>query len=193
MYQGNSARPLGLAVMTLVTMLIAAGFAAPAHAGVIDDYARYQPQRNCTHHDKPGAVALATWLTTRGGGWGAINRPCSGGVSEHSEGRAFDWVVSARDPAGRRLVDDTLAELFAPDAEGNPHALAREMGIMYIIWDDQMFASYDAFEPKRYKSSSCRKLRKCSQTLRHRDHVHFSLSRAGGRGRTSYWVAALAG
>ncbi|WP_248580317.1 hypothetical protein [Nocardioides sp. InS609-2] len=193
MHQGKFSRALSAAVMALVTVLLSTGLAAPAHAGLIDDYARYQPQRNCAHHDKPGAVALATWLTAHGGGWGAISRPCGGGVSEHAEGRAFDWVLSAENPADVALVDATLVELFAPDLEGNPHALAREMGIMYIIWNDRMYASYDAFEPKRYQSSSCRKRRLCSPTLRHRDHVHFSLSRQGGRGLTSFYLTAPAG
>ncbi len=193
MHQGKISRALSIAVTTSVTMLLTVGLVAPAHAGLIEDYARYQPQRNCAHQDKPGAVALATWLTARGGGWGAISRPCSGSVSEHSEGRAFDWVVSAKNPADVALVEATLAELFAPDADGNPHALAREMGIMYIIWNDRMYASYDAFVPKRYRSSSCRKLRKCSQTLRHRDHVHLSLSRQGGRALTSFYLSPAAG
>ncbi|WP_426242407.1 hypothetical protein [Nocardioides sp. LHG3406-4] len=187
MHQGKITRALSIAVTALVTTLLS-GLATPAHAGVIDDYARYQPQRNCSHHDKPGAVALATWLTAHGGGWGAISRPCSGGVSEHSEGRAFDWVLSASNPADVALADAILGALLAPDAEGNPHALAREMGIMYIIWNDRMYASYDAFEPKRYKSSSCRKVRTCSDTLRHRDHMHFSLSRQGGKARTSWYL-----
>jgi hypothetical protein len=184
------ARPGGLAlvVTALVTAVLACGLATPASARVVDDYAGYQPQRNCARVDKPGAVALATWLTARGGGWGSIHRPCSGGVSEHSEGRAFDWMLDAGDPAELALADATLAELLAPDADGDPHALAREMGIMYVIWNDRMYASYDQFVAKRYKSSSCRRLRTCSDTLRHRDHVHFSLSRRGGRALTSWYL-----
>ena len=182
------ARPKELVVTAVVAVLLVSGSFAPAQAVVVDDYAGYQPQRSCSRVDKPGAVALATWLTARGGGWGAIHRPCGGGVSEHSEGRAFDWLLDADDPAELALADATLAELFAPDADGDPHALAREMGIMYIIWNDRMYASYDHFVPKRYKSSSCRKLRTCSKTLRHRDHVHVSLSRRGGRGLTSWYL-----
>ncbi|WP_295659402.1 hypothetical protein [uncultured Nocardioides sp.] len=187
------ARPKGLVVSAVVAVLLAAGSPAPAPAMVVDDYAGYQPQRNCARADKPGAVALATWLTARGGGWGAIARPCGGGVSEHSEGRAFDWMLDAGDPAERALADATLAELFAPDADGDPHALAREMGIMYIIWNDRMYASYDHFVAKRYRSSSCRRLRTCSVTLRHRDHVHVSLSRRGGRARTSWYLTRPGG
>ena len=193
MHQGKFSRALSIAVMTFVTMLLGTALAAPAHAGLIDDYARYQPQRNCAHHDKPGAVALATWLTARGGGWGAISRPCSGGTSEHAEGRAFDWVLSAKNPADVALVDATLAELFAPDLEGNPHALAREMGIMYIIWNDRCTRRTTPSWPSATRARRAASSRKCSPTLRHRDHVHFSLSRQGGRALTSFYLTAPAG
>jgi len=84
----------------------------------------------------------------------------------------------------RRLLTDA----FATDAEGNPQALARRMGIMYVIWSDRFYPAYDEFEQQGYLSSSCRNKKKCSKTLRHRDHMHISLSRAGGRGLTSFYV-----
>ena len=39
-----------------------------------------------------------------------------------------------------------------------------------------------------YRSSSCKKLAGCSKTLRHRDHMHISLTRAGGT-RPDHWYA----
>jgi hypothetical protein len=63
------------------------------------------------------------------------------------------------------------------------------MGVMYVIWNDHIYASYDTFAPRDYRSSSCPRLRTCSATLRHRNHVHISLSRAGGRGDTSWYAA----
>jgi hypothetical protein len=61
------------------------------------------------------------------------------------------------------------------------------MGIMYVIWNDHMWASYDTFDRKGYRNASCASVAACSGTLRHRDHVHISLSRAGGRGDTSWY------
>ena len=87
------------------------------------------------------------------------------------------------------LAAALLDEILAPDDTGEPHALARRMGIMYVIWDDRMYAAYDGFEPKRYLSSVCRTRRTCSPTLRHRDHLHVSLTRKGARGRTSWYLA----
>jgi len=89
----------------------------------------------------------------------------------------------------RGEVDRFLARLFASDRDGNAHALARRMGIMYVIWNDHLYASYNTFVQRDYRSSSCPRLRSCSATLRHRNHVHISLSKAGGRGDTSWYAA----
>ena len=44
-----------------------------------------------------GTQALGRWVVkTYGGGYGRISEPCKGGsVSEHKEGRAFDWSLNA--------------------------------------------------------------------------------------------------
>ncbi len=159
----------------------------------IEPYAGYQPQTTCRQTPKPGVLMLADWLVARGGGYGTISRACSSSsTSEHQESRAFDWILDARDPVDQALATALLDEVFAPDDTGQPHALARRMGIMYIIWDDTMYASYDDFEAKRYLSSSCRTRRSCSPTLRHRDHLHISLTRKGARGKTSWYAAQAA-
>ena len=158
----------------------------------MEPYAGYQPQTTCKRTPKPGVLMLADWLVARGGGYGPISRACAGSsTSEHKESRAFDWLLDATDPADAALAAALLDEVLAPDDTGQPHALARRMGIMYIIWDDTMYASYDGFVAKRYLSSGCRTRRTCSPTLRHRDHLHVSLTRKGARGRTSWYAAQV--
>jgi hypothetical protein len=159
----------------------------------VEDYATYDPQSTCTKKPRAGTVALGEWLvTTYGGGGGAVNRPCSGsGASEHKDGRAIDWTLDADNPTDRKIAKAFLAAALAPDAEGNPAALARRMGIMYVIWSDHFYPAYDGFQAENYLSSSCRSKRKCSKTLRHRDHVHISLSKAGAKGLTSFYVDLL--
>ena len=156
----------------------------------LEPYAGYQPQSTCRRTPKPGVLLLADWLVARGGGYGPISRSCAGSsTSEHKESRAFDWLLDATNPADQAVAAALLDELLAPDDTGATHALARRMGIMYIIWDDRMYASYDGFAEKRYLSSGCRSRRTCSATLRHRDHMHISLTRQGARGRTSWYLA----
>ncbi len=156
----------------------------------VEDYATYDPQTACTKTPRAGTVALGQWLVaTYGGAGGAVNRPCSGaGTSEHKDGRAVDWTLDATVPADRARAKAFLAAAFATDAAGNPAALARRMGIMYVIWNDRFYAAYDQFQPEAYLSSSCRSKRRCSKTLRHRDHLHVSLSKAGAKGLTSFYV-----
>ncbi len=156
----------------------------------LEPYAGYQPQTTCKQKPKPGVLMLADWLVARGGGYGAITRSCAGSsTSEHKESRAFDWLLDATSETDQALAAALLDELFAPDDTGEPSALARRMGVMYVIWDDHMYASYDAFVAKRYLSSSCRNRRTCSPTLRHRDHLHISLTRQGAKGLTSWYLA----
>lgn len=161
----------------------------------LEPFAPYQPQTTCTKRPKPGTVALGSWLVaTYGGSGGAVNRACSrASTSEHQDGRAIDWTLSAADPADRARAQAFLDAAFAPDASGEPAALARRMGLMYVIWADRMYAAWNGFAPEPYLSSSCRSKRKCSVTLRHRDHVHLSLSRPGARGQTSFYLALGAG
>jgi hypothetical protein len=72
-----------------------------------------------------------------------------------------------------------LARLLATDADGNAHALARRMGIMYVIWDGAIWSSYHPDVGWRpYRGPDL-----------HTEHVHLSLSWEGGLGQTSFWRA----
>jgi hypothetical protein len=146
----------------------------------IEGYARYEGQSTCDPTPKPGTIALRNLLLSRYPNTVSfgISRACDiGGRSEHKEGRAFDWGANVNNPAQRASVENLLAALLATDSYGHHHALARRMGVMYVIWNQQMWASYKAdagWQP--YSGDSP-----------HTDHVHISLSRAGARAETSYY------
>lgn len=185
---------LGLLVAALLLPLIPLA-AAPsvlptAAAGPhVEDYASYQPATKCRPDAKPGTEELGRWLVKRfGGSFGGISRACGGSISEHTEGRAFDWTVNASTRTGRKTAQQFLRRAFRTNRAGETDALARRMGIMYVIWDDQMYSAWRGFEPVPYLSSSCKKVKRCSQTLRHRDHVHISLTRQAARGKTSWYL-----
>jgi hypothetical protein len=140
-------------------------------------------------------VALGRYLVrTYGGRFGRIGESCRGGsVSEHKEGRAFDWMVGSRKKKKRGRAAEFLRAAFATGPSGQPAELARRMGIMYVIYDDHIYASYDHFAPRPYRNEGCASLRKCSATLRHQDHVHVSLTRAGAAASTSWYVGRVPG
>ena len=151
----------------------------------IEGYAAYEPQRTCDASAKPGTVALRNLLLN--GNPGSRNlgivRGCGiGGRSEHKEGRAFDWGVSVSRPAEKAAADSFVAQLLATDSYGNPHALARRMGVMYMIWNRQIWTAYRADAGWRPYSG----------VSPHTDHIHISLSWAGAQGRTSYWSGQVA-
>lgn len=185
------------AVVVLAGLLGVAVASASTPAGQlpVEPYAAYQPQTGCSPKPKAGTTYLGQWLVrTYGGGFGGIGRACRGrSVSEHKEGRAFDWTLDVRDPADRQRAERFLEEVFATGPSGQPAELARRMGIMYVIWNDRMYAAYRGFRTTRYVSSACRSKPKCSKTLRHRDHVHISLTRAGAKARTSWYVGRVSG
>jgi hypothetical protein len=176
----------------MMTCLLLLGSAQAADTPV-EPYASYQPQKACAPKAKPGTQALGRWVVKSfGGGYGRISGSCRGrSVSEHKEGRAFDWSLNAARAADRTRAQRFLRKILAVGPSGERAELARRMGVMYVIWNDRIWASYDQFRVRAYKSSGCKKLSKCSRTLRHRDHVHISLTRAGGLGRTSWYAGRV--
>lgn len=58
---------------------------------------------------------------------------------------------------------------------------------MYLIYNDTIWSSYYDFRPRPYLHAGCKKRKKCSKTLRHRDHVHISLGYAGAAAQTSWY------
>ena len=146
----------------------------------LEPLASYEPQTTCDPAAKPGVLGfrdllLNTFPGTRNYG---IGRACElPGLSEHKEGRGFDWGVEADDPAERLAVETMIGWLFAPDSNGEPYAMARRLGVMYVIWDNHIWASYLADQGWRpYVGDSD-----------HTDHVHLSFNWAGALGRSSFW------
>ncbi len=153
--------------------------AVPGFGPPIDPLASYDGQSTCDPSPKRGTIALASLLEATYPSTGSlgIGRECGiGGRSEHKEGRAYDWAVSASIPAQASMAQDFLSWLLRPDAYGNDNAMARRLGIMYMIHDRKIWKAYAAdlgWQP--YDGPNP-----------HIGHVHFSLSRDGGSAATSW-------
>jgi hypothetical protein len=180
----------GTALATLVALVAALLGPATASAAPIEDYADYDGQETCADEVLPGTDFLLRWLTRQypGTRYTSTLRACTSGTSEHKDGRALDWGADVTDPEEQAQVDAFLERVFATDKRGNEHALARRMGIMYLIWNDHIYSAYNGFEKRDYTSRYCNPdWSKCSKTTRHRDHVHISLSRSGAAAQTSFY------
>ena len=195
MYAVRSTSLLTTTAVLLIAMLHGAGAQRADALGVsplVDAPSSYDAQTTCTSRPQPGTVALSRYLlrsypVTRSMG---LMRACSQGAhSEHKDGRAFDWGADVAHAATKKAAYDFIKRVLATDADGNAHALARRMGIMYIIYDDTIWASYRDFAPRSYLNDACTSRAKCSRTLRHLDHVHISLGLAGAAAQTSWYRA----
>jgi hypothetical protein len=164
---------------------LAAPPVTPQFAAPVDPYAKYEGQSTCRTVPTPGVVALQEAVTAAYPefGKGYFMRACSsGGSSEHKDGRAWDWPVHADVPKQKAAADELLAWLTEPDEDGTPHARARRLGIMYIIWNKQVFKGYGSAPGwSAYTGPNP-----------HTDHVHFSLGWLGARQSTSWWLRTSA-
>lgn len=184
------ARALGVITIPALTVPLAAAGADAATVpkpptkslpSALDVAPPYQAQRLCDPTAKPGVLSFANLMVGHyktGVAAAGISRNCNSGVTEHSEGRAWDWMLSVNNKDQKAIADSVTAWLSAPDAQGRPGAMARRFGIMYIIWNKKMWRAYD---PARgwaaYYGSSP-----------HTDHIHFSFTWDGAYGRTSWWT-----
>src|SRR4051795_6033640 len=176
------------AVLSLVAP--AAAFAVVPTApvklpGDIEVTAPYQPQTFCSPTVKPGTQALANTLTATYAGTAIVStvRPCGSDTSEHYDGRAIDWGVDHRNDSQRAKGNAFLHWLFATDAAGHDHAMARRLGVMYVIWNKQMWGAWSGkWEP--YTNCS-------GPTACHVDHMHISLDWSGAMKKTSFWTGVV--
>ena len=90
---------------------------------------------------------------------------------------ATGLAVTVTDPlSGLSAIDcGIFSGVLAPDEFGNKNAMARRLGVMYIIFNRKIWRAYDPGWGSY------------SGTNPHTDHIHISLSYDGSTGRTSYW------
>ena len=178
-----------LAVGAVVTTPGGAGAVAvpPTPSGLPAGVEALQPyvgQQGCDPVAKPGVRAfssmlLNTYRDTRSLG---IVRDCGiGGSSEHKEGRAFDWGVSAYNASHVAEVDAVKEWLLASNGTVRA-ARARRLGIMYMIWNRKIWKAYQID----------RGWQDYSGPSPHTDHVHFSFGWNGARQHTSWWTKVVA-
>lgn len=170
----------GVATPTAATA--SSGPSAPAPApDPIDGYQRYEGQKTCDPTVKPGAQYLLDMVIAHYGVGRRIpiTRACHvGGTSEHKEGRAIDWGVNVANPAEKAAADHFVQWLTAPGPDGKVGWNARRLGVMYVIWNQQIWNNTSASATwKPYTGASP-----------HTDHVHVSLGWGGAWQRASWWT-----
>ena len=155
----------------------------------------YDPATHCSAKPRPGMTRFVAWLedNAEGVSWGTYRCERWGkhSASLHAEGRAVDWHLDARVRRDRKAGEALIALLLAPDAAGNPQALARRMGVEEMIWDCGYWsAGSPAFSPYAVcVDKKGRRRKRVDPTAGHLDHLHIGLTRAGAAATTSFWKA----
>ena len=164
-----------------------------AYGATVDAPAGWERENTCSPTEKKGPRKLRKLLLkTYGPIASNIVRPCSSADSGHEEGRALDWMVNVRVPEQKVIAESFLAWVQAPDAFGNTAAIARRLGVSYLIWNNQTWRPRDGAWTD-YNGCSRLKMRwKKYDTSCHRNHVHISFSWDGALARTSFWSGLVA-
>ena len=92
-------------------------------------------------------------------------------ASEHKDGRAWDWMLNHANKADRRAAANFLGWITADNG-----AMAARLGIMYVIFNRKIWASYSPGW-RNYTGADP-----------HTSHIHISLSWNGARAHTSFWT-----
>jgi hypothetical protein len=175
--------PAGATLRAQSALAAAPTPATPVFGPAIEGYAPNDPQDQCIEKEQAGPVALRALLNQtydlhRAGN---ILRDCGqGDTSEHKEGRALDYMLNNNDASERAIANTVVDWMLATDGHGNKHAIARRMGLQYIIWNRQIWSSSRASEGWRNYTGD----------NPHTDHIHFSFGWPGARKETSWWTAA---
>ena len=191
---GRPSRALA-AVLVAVLGLLALS-AGPAHAAAavpatpdlgptIDAYQPWDPTEGttCKTVVQPGIVAIMDVIRRTYPAYTSFGtlRACSTtSPSGHQEGRALDWMVDSRVPAQKAAADAFIGWLLATDAYGNENAMARRLGVMYLIYDSWMWRAYDLTRHTAPAGDP------------HIDHIHLSLGWPGALAQTSFYTGGTA-
>ncbi len=170
-----------VAATSVATVLPASAAGLPPHpispkapAPNLDPLPSYVGQTSCDPQVLPGtkaSVQLVLGHYGRGRSLGIVRECGVGGRSEHKEGRAFDWGLNAYNSADK-AAGDSFAQ-WVSSGEG-----ARQLGVMYLIWNRRIWDSSEASQGWQPYSG----------VSPHTDHIHVSLSWAGALQRTSFWT-----
>jgi hypothetical protein len=162
----------------------------------IEPLGTYVEQDVCQPAARPGTLRLAKLLARTYRDYAATSYATGyacgtdGTRSEHYDGRAIDWMVDVHNTRQHAAARALIGWLLGTDAAGNRFAMARRLGVMYLIYDNRMWGAWDgrweeydncSHLPAPAYDNSC-----------HRTHMHISLTWNGAMGRTSYWTDRVA-
>lgn len=180
---------LALAAVAVAVAVVARPAPALALAQVdppLDPYQTYQDPTCLPFVEQPGVVAFRNMLIEHYGIGGGIFA-CSG--YEHGEGRALDWMVNHFDPVQDAMANELLDWLMATDAAGNPHAMARRLGIGNIIWNGRSIELW-SYNTEKIWDPYIPCVPGSPPGVCHTNHIHIAFSWAGALQQTTWFTTS---
>ncbi|HPJ18364.1 MAG TPA: hypothetical protein PK635_04470 [Actinomycetota bacterium] len=114
-------------------------------AGTVEGFAAYVPQSSCDPKWRKGIrkfrdLVMQRYPQTQD--WGSVRNCTDDGISEHLDGRAWDWHADVKDPKQFAAATDLINWLMAKGPDGKSAYWARRLGIMYIGYNKRIWGSY---------------------------------------------------
>ncbi|GAA5029382.1 hypothetical protein GCM10023258_25790 [Terrabacter aeriphilus] len=201
-------RAAGLVLSALASLAIVTA-APPAQAGgnapvpptptglpvAVEGLSPYVPATGCDLRTRAGSAKLGNLIRATYGATYGLARTCTSATSpssEHFDGRSVDTFFNVRNTTERANASALLTWMLKTDAAGNRYANARRLGVMYVIWNNQIWSSYRSAEGWRPYNGCATTTSTGYDTACHRNHIHISLSWEGALGRTSFWSKQVA-
>lgn len=201
--RGALAAALAIALVLGIPGSASAADRYPILDDPVDPYPSAAPAECSYGYTFPGVYAFRDILATSyGSRTASLARPCpatmTANSSYHARGLALDYRMNAFNATEVGYANRILQWLFEPNEAGDKHVRLRRLGIVEVIWADRLWTRFDTNATadintwRVYDSSGCVAGGGAPDTCAHRDHIHFSFSRAGGNMQTSWWSEALA-
>ncbi|MGA9279229.1 MAG: hypothetical protein WBV89_19940, partial [Ilumatobacter sp.] len=180
---------------SLEAQLTSFGFPSRAFSSPVDAYGSAANWTCAYPNIRWGTHDAADLLKTSFGAayYSGLTRDCGASfgaaTSYHKMGLAIDLPFDTSNVTLKARGEALIDALLAPDAGGTPHAMLRRLGIVRMIWNtgsgnDRIWNAENASD--RANGPDVSTWRQLSSRS-HFDHLHLTLSLAGGNGQTSYW------
>lgn len=154
-----------------------------------DAFASNSTGTSCSGGTRPGTTSVVAYLKYHWGDrlTGTYNcRTVSGSssLSLHAEGRALDYHVN-KNVAAEKAIGDAIFNFFRKtDSGGVALAPMRRFGIQEVIWNCRTYSASNTTIRTYFQCANG----STSATLRHEDHIHIGLNRAGAERQRTAWA-----
>lgn len=140
----------------------------------------------CTTGTRPGTRDLGNYINYWYGSRRTDYYNCRG-TSLHGEGRAFDYFVNKNDSTEKAIGDSIFSFFRRSDTGGAAYMPMRRFGVQEVIWNCRIYSASNMTVRTYFRCDPNSSGYSTSPSLRHEDHVHIGLNKAGAERQRTAW------